>query len=462
MNDMIRRDLKHIWHPYTQMKDCQKMPPIFIDKAKGIKLYDDKGNFYYDTISSWWCNVHGHNHPRIKNAIKRQLDRLEHVLFAGFTHEKAILLAERLVAISPKNLTKVFFSDNGSTAVETALKLSFQYWNNIGHAKKNKFISLDRGYHGDTVGAMSVSGVGMFNVIFKDLLFKSYKAPAPYCYRCPMVKRGQAFLSSNAKEKCLSPFYPACSFECVKALEAILKKNSSQISAFILEPLVMAAGGMIIYPKEYLAAAAGLAKKYNVHLIVDEVATGFGRTGKMFACDHVNIAPDFMCLSKGITSGYLSLGATLTSDEIYDAFYGDDKAKTFYHGHTYTANPVSCAAALASLELFREEDTLGRVKGLAPMFRDQLDGLRRLPVVGDVRSIGMIGAIELVRDKKTKEMFDPERRLSLDIYRAGLERSIILRPLGDVIYLFPPLSVKECELDYILKAAGEVIECIRP
>ncbi len=441
MTDWIRRDLKNIWHPYTQMKDCRKMPPILIEKAKGIKLYDDKGNFYYDTISSWWCNVHGHNHPRIKNAIKGQLDKLEHVLFAGFTHEKAILLAERLVKISPRGLKKVFFSDNGSTAVETALKLSFQYWNNIGKKHKKRFVSLDRGYHGDTIGAMSVSGVGMFNSIFDSLLFKSFKAPAPYCYRCPM-----------GKSKDL------CAFECVKALEVILKKNSSQISAIIAEPLVMAAGGMIIYPKEYLSKIAMLAKKYNVHLIIDEVATGFGRTGKMFACDHVNIAPDFMCLSKGITSGYLPLGVTLTTDKIYDAFYADyDKARTFYHGHTFTANPISCAAALASLEVFREEDTLGHVKGLIPMLCTYLEGIRQLPIVGDVRHIGMICAIELVKNKKTKERFDPKLRLGLEIYKAGLKKSIILRPLGDIIYLFPPLSIKKRELEYVLDATREVI-----
>ncbi len=442
MEDMIRRDLKNIWHPYTQMKDCRKTPPIFVEKAKGTKLYDNKGNFYYDTISSWWCNVHGHNHPKIKNAIKDQLDRLEHVLFAGFTHEKAILLGERLVKISPRSLKKVFFSDNGSTAVETALKLSFQYWSNIGKPKKNRFVSLDRGYHGDTIGAMSVSGVGMFNSIFESLLFKSFKAPAPYCYRCPMGK---------SKE--------SCAFECANALEEMLKKHSSQISALILEPLVMAAGGMIIYPKEYLAKAASLAKRYDLHLIVDEVATGFGRTGRMFACDHVNISPDFMCLSKGITSGYLPLGATLATDKIYNAFYADhDKAKTFYHGHTFTANPISCAAALASIELFREEHTLDHVKRFAPILRSGLESMRELPIVGDVRCIGMIGAIELVKNKKTKERFDPKRRLSLDIYKAGLKRSIILRPLGDVIYLFPPLSIKKSELEYVLKVTREVIE----
>ncbi|MBU1038494.1 MAG: adenosylmethionine--8-amino-7-oxononanoate transaminase [Candidatus Omnitrophica bacterium] len=442
MKSWIKRDLKNIWHPYTQMKDCGDTPPILIERAKGLKLYDNNGNFYYDTISSWWCNVHGHCHPAINRAIRRQLDSLEHVLFAGFTHKPAILLAERITAIAPRGLTKVFFSDNGSTAVETALKMSFQYWQNTGKCGKKKFISLDRGYHGDTIGAMSVSAVGLFNGIFKDMLFRSFKAPAPYCYRCPAGKTGKS-----------------CSFECVSGLEVILKKNASEIAALVLEPLVMTAGGMIIYPEDYLVRAAALAKKYNVHLIVDEVATGFGRTGKMFACDHVDIRPDFMCLSKGITAGYLPLGMTLTSDEIYDAFYDDAyKGKTFYHGHTYTANPISCASAVASLDVFQEEDTLRRVKGLIPFFSKRLEKFREIPIVGDVRHIGMIGAIELVKDKKTKEEFGIKERISPEIYKAGLKKSLILRPLGNVVYLFLPLCVKERELEYILDATQDVIE----
>ncbi|MBN2453827.1 MAG: adenosylmethionine--8-amino-7-oxononanoate transaminase [Candidatus Omnitrophica bacterium] len=441
MNNMARRDLRHIWHPYTQMEDCREFPPVFIERAKGLKLYDDKGNFYYDTISSWWCNVHGHNHPKIKRAIRKQLDSLEHVLFAGFTHRPAVLLAERITSVAPRNLGKVFFSDNGSTSVECALKMSFQYWRNTGRKDKKKFVALDRGYHGDTVGAMSVSGVSAFNAIFRDLMFRPFRAPAPYCYRCPAGKeRG------------------SCSLECINPLEAILRKNGSGIAALILEPLVMAAGGMIIYPKEYLVKAASLAKKYNVHLIVDEVATGFGRTGEMFACDYVNIEPDFMCLSKGITSGYLPLGLTLTSDAIYDAFrHASDRTRTFYHGHTYTANPVSCAAALAALDIFREEDTLGRVRDIMPIMRSGLEDFRDISIVGDVRHIGMIGALELVRDRGTKEEFPDGRKIGLEIYKAGLKRSLILRPLGNIIYFFPPLSVRKIELRYILETTRSLI-----
>ncbi len=441
MNSWIKKDLKYLWHPYTQMKDCETSPPILIEKAKGIKLYDTKGNFYYDTISSWWCNIHGHNHPHIKQAIKRQIDKLDHVLFAGFTHKGAILLAEKLISIAPKGLTKVFFSDNGSTAVECALKMSYQYWQNIGKTKKRKFVSLDCAYHGDTIGAMSISGVNLFNKKFSPLFFKSYKVPSPYCYRCPLGKT-----------------YPDCCIECIKPLEKLLREKGKEIAGMILEPLVMAAGGMIIYPKEYLKKAAQLCKKYNVHLILDEVATGFGRTGKMFACEHAKITPDFMCLSKGITSGTLPLGATLTSDKIYKAFYAPyDRKKTFYHGHTYTANPICCAAALASLDIFEKEKTLEKIRKIIPVFHKELRKFKNLPIAGDVRYVGMIGAIELVKNKKTKQPFRLKERIGLKIYSNGLTNNIILRPLGNIIYLYLPLCIKKKELITILRESYKAI-----
>ena len=442
MDSWIKRDLKHIWHPYTQMKDCRTLPPILIEKAKGIKLYDNKGNFYYDTISSWWCNIHGHNHPKIKAAIKKQLNSLGHVLFAGFTHKSAILLAERLVSITPKNLTRIFFSDNGSTSVETALKMSFQYWQNIGRKRKKKFVSLDYAYHGDTIGAMSLSGVDLFNEVFSPLFFSSFKVPSPYCYRCPM-----------GKER------PFCNIECINPLEKILRKKNEEIAAMILEPLVLAAGGMIIYPVEYLKKAEELAKRYNIHLILDEVATGFCRTGKMFASEYADIKSDFMCLSKGITAGYLPLGVTLTTDNVYRAFYADyEKRKTFYHGHTYTANPISCTAALASLRIFEEEDTLNKIEKLIPVFHKGLEEFRDLPAVGDVRYIGMIGAIELVRDKRTKKPFSFKERIGLKVYKEGLKRRLILRPLGNIIYLYLPLCIKKSELYIILGETYKIVQ----
>lgn len=426
------------------MKDCKRLPPILIEKARGIRLYDDKGNFYYDTISSWWCNVHGHNHPRIKAAINKQLKSLEHVLFAGFTHKAAILLAERLISVTPKNLTKVFFSDDGSTAVETALKISFQYWQNIGKRKKTKFVSLDYAYHGDTIGAMSISGVDLFNEVFSPLFFSSIKVPSPYCYRCPMKKQRSS-----------------CAIECIKPLETILRKKSSEIAAIILEPLVMAAGGMIIYPKEYLKKIAKLTKRYDIHLILDEVATGFGRTGEMFACEYTNTSPDFICLSKGITSGFLPLGATLTTEKVYRAFYADyTKRKAFYHGHTYTANPVSCSAALASLKIFKEENTLNRIKKLIPIFHNELEKFRTLRFAGDVRYIGMIGAIELVKNKKMKEPFSFKERIGVKVYEQGLKEGVILRPLGNIIYLYLPLCIKEAQMRVILDKTFKIIQSL--
>lgn len=441
-HNWLDKDLRYNWHPYTQMKDCETDPPILIDKAKGIKLYDAKGNFYYDTISSWWCNIHGHNHPRIKKAIKEQLDVLDHVLFAGFTHKSAILLAQKLIAIAPQGLTKIFFSDNGSTSVETALKMSFQYWQNVGEKKKIKFVSLDYSYHGDTIGAMSVGGVDLFNKVWTPLFFKSFKVSSPYCYRCPAGKQNSS-----------------CQIDCIKPLEILLKKKNSEIAAVILEPLVMAAGGMITYPKEYLQKTADFTKRYNVHLILDEVATGFGRTGRMFACEYANLKPDFMCLSKGLTSGTLPLAVTLTTEKIYRAFYAEySRRKTFYHGHTYTANPISCAAALESLKIFEDEKTLERVGWLSRLFHDSLERFKALSLVGDIRKIGMIGVLELVKNRKSKQPFEFEERIGYKIYKEGLRRHLILRPLGNIIYLFLPFCVKENEINYISDNLYEILK----
>jgi adenosylmethionine-8-amino-7-oxononanoate aminotransferase len=442
MTNFQQKDSKYIWHPYTQMKDCEINPPVFIEKAKGIKFYDNTGKFYYDTISSWWCNVHGHNHPKIQKAIKTQIKKLDHILFAGFTHEPAINLAEKLIQITPKHITKVFYSDNGSTAVEVALKMSLQYWVNKGLKGKNKFVSLDHGYHGDTIGTMSVSSIGLFNEVFTPLLFKSYKAKTPYCYRCPMNKS-----SEN------------CNFECTADIENILKKNSDQISAIILEPLIVGSGGMIIYPKEYLTKVAELAKKYNVHLILDEVATGFGRTGKMFASDYVDIQYDFMCISKGLTSGTLPLAVTLMTDEIYNAFYDDySNKKTFYHGHTYTANPIACAVASASIDIFQDENVLEKIKPQIELLNQGLTAMKDLKLVGDIRTLGMVGAIELVKDKATKKTFSFNERIGYKIAQEALKNNLILRPLGNIVYLYLPLCTTQNDLKKILKKTHQLIK----
>jgi adenosylmethionine-8-amino-7-oxononanoate aminotransferase len=424
------------------MKDCQRRPPILIESARGLKLYDAEGNFYYDTISSWWCNVHGHGHPKIAAAIREQSSCLDHVLSAGFTHKKAIVLAEKLLALAPGNLTRVFYSDNGSTAVETALKMSVQHWHNAGLPKKAKFVSLDLAYHGDTCGAMSVGGRSVFTQAFESLLFDSFKVPTPYCYRCPMgLDRA------------------SCQIECAGALEAMLREHYDEIAGVILEPLLMGAAGMIVYPPAYLEKAAELARRYDVHLILDEVATGFGRTGKMFACEHAGVEPDFLCLSKGITGGTLPFAATLATEDVYASFYDDyEKHKTLYHGHTYNANPTGCAAALASLAIFEEERTLEKVQGMMPGFGERLEQLGALPHVGDVRTIGMVGALEIVRDKGSKEPFPVRDRIGMRLFEEGLKRNLILRPMGNVTYLFLPLSTTEVELAEILERFSATIE----
>jgi adenosylmethionine-8-amino-7-oxononanoate aminotransferase len=442
--DGIRKDLRHCWHPYTQMSTLAAEPPLWIDRAEGLFLWDAEGNRYYDAISSWWCVVHGHGHPRIREAVARQMEKLDHVLFAGATHEPAVRLASLLADLAPEGLSRVFFSDNGSTAVEVALKMSLQYWRNVGKEGRTRFVCLDRGYHGDTAGCMSVSGVEAFLRAFRPILFPARRVPAPYCYRCPEGKE-----------------YPACGVSCLGALDAALREEGGSAAAVILEPLLLGAGGMIVYPREYLAGAARLARGHGVHLILDEVATGFGRTGTMFACGQAGVSPDFLCLSKGLTSGTMPLAATLTTPEVYNAFLGDpDGGKTFYHGHTYTANPVGCAAALASLELFGEEGVVGRVAALAPRLAEGVRALEGLPFVGDVRHIGLVAALELVRDKGTKEPLPGTDRVFREIRREGLRRGLFLRPLGNVVYLFLPQAVTRRDLDDILDRFGETLRSV--
>jgi adenosylmethionine-8-amino-7-oxononanoate aminotransferase len=440
----LRKDLRHSWHPYTQMSTLVTEPPMLIDRAEGLFLFDAEGNRYYDAISSWWCIVHGHGHPRIREAVTRQMERLDHVLFAGVTHEPAVRLASRLAAIAPEGLSRVFFSDNGSTAVEVALKMSLQCWRNLGREERTGFICLDHGYHGDTTGCMSVSGVEAFLRAFRPILFPVRRVPAPYCYRCPVGKA-----------------YPGCGVSCVAALGDALREGGETVAAVILEPLLLGAGGMIVYPPEFLSRAAALARTLGVHLILDEVATGFGRTGTMFACEQAGVSPDFLCLSKGLTGGTMPLAATLTTAEVYNSFLGGpDSGKTFYHGHTYTANPVGCAAALASLDLFEEEGLVDRVARLAPRLAEGVRELAGLPLVGDVRGIGTVAALELVRDKETKEPLPGTAPLFRELRDEGLRRGLFLRPLGNVVYLFLPQAVTSEALDDILDRFTGVIKSV--
>jgi len=449
MTDWLTKDLQYCWHPYTQMRALQEHPPLLITRAEGRMLYDAEGRGYYDAISSWWCNVHGHAHPRLREAVARQMAELDHVLFGAVAHRPAIALAERLVEIAPSGLTRVFYSDNGSTAVEVALKMSVQYWKQCGQAEKCRFISLDRGYHGDTVGCMSVSGVELFREAFTPLLFPVRQAPTPDCYRCsqrltcPHAEFGRTQWQQEAGS--------TDSLLCLAPLEKILAEAAEETAALILEPLLMAAGGMLVYPPAYLAGAARLARRYHVHLILDEVATGFGRTGTMFACEQAGITPDFLCLAKGLTGGILPLAVTLTKEEIYAAFLDQGGAsRTFYHGHTFTANPIGCALALASLDLFTEEDLPAHIAQLAPRLQAGMRQFSTLPGVGEARGIGTVAALEFVTDAATKQPIPGNSPIMPAITEAGLRAGIFLRPIGNVSYLFLPQSTTLAELDDIL------------
>ena len=444
--EIVELDRRLLWHPYTQMADFEAMDPLVIVGGKGPFLFDGEGRRYYDTISSWWCNLHGHSHPRINEAISGQLTRLEHVHFAGTTHEPAVRLAERLSRYLPSPLCRFFFSDDGSTAVEVALKMSVQYWHLQGQPERCRFISLERGYHGDTIGTMALGGVPTFEGPFHCLKLPGHRLPAPYCYRCP---------AQEGPER--------CGLGCLEPLAPILERHGHEIAAVVVEPLLMGAGGMLIYPPAYLRVLAERARAAGIHLIFDEVATGFGRTGRMFAMEHAGVVPDFLCLSKGLTAGYLPMALTVTTEEIYRAFYGPySQGRTFFHGHTFTGSLLGCAAANASLDIFEEE---GVLEGLAPKVRLLQEGARELlelEPVGDVRGLGMVAAFELVADRVTKEPFPPEARVGWQLYLRGLEEGLILRPLGDVNYLFLPLCCTESQIEDILERVKRTLRGFRP
>ena len=461
MNTILQeKDRKFIWHPYTQMKDFEKRDLLMVDRAEGVFLYDVQGRRYYDTISSWWCVMHGHNHPLIKKRVKSQLDRLEQVHFAATSHETAVELAEYLISITPPPLSRVFFSDNGSTANEVALKMSFQYWKINNQPKREKFISLEHGYHGDTIGTISLGGVPAFEGPFKPLTFDSYRIPAPYCYRCPAGCPQPEKSSWNSTDE--GPFSSLnCSLECLDPLRKLLEERGNTIAAFILEPLMMGAGGIIVYPKQYLSEAVSLCRSHGVHLIFDEVATGFGRTGTMFALEQAEVSPDFLCLSKGLTGGYLPLAATLTTDDIYQAFYADySEGRTFFHGHTFTANPLGCAAALGSAEVFKQENIIENLGEKILRLQQGKERMAGLPHIGDIRGTGMAAAFEIVADKESREPFPASRRVGWQVYLAGLDNGVILRPLGDVIYLFPPLCITNEQIDDILERTWQSLSAV--
>jgi len=436
---LIARDRAFLWHPYTQMLDATA--PLPIVKGEGVYLFTEDGRRLLDGISSWWVNIHGHSHPRLNQALAEQAGQLEHVMFAGCTHAPAVDLAEHLVDILPPGLTHVFYSDNGSTAVEVAVKLAYQYWRNLGQADRRVFITLHYAYHGDTVGAMSVSEDSIFTQAFAPLLFPVVRADAPYCYRCPLgLER------------------TSCQIDCLASLENALRTHHDAVAAVIVEPMLQGAGGMITWPAEFLSSARRLCDRHGTLLIADEVLTGFGRTGRMFACEHAAVTPDIICLSKALTAGYLPLGATVVTDRVYEGFLSEDRSKTFFHGHSFTANPLACAVALASLGLFREQDLIGRIGALEAQLRDGLAPLRQLPVVGDVRVLGGVGIVELVADKQTRKAGGYLDGIGPRLSAAFLERGLLLRPLGNVVYFMPPYVITSDEVEWALAQIVDVLE----
>lgn len=437
-------DCEYIWHPFTQMQEYVKSRPLVIERGEGSHLFDIEGNRYLDGVSSLWVTVHGHNKKELNDAIKEQLDKISHSTLLGLANVPSILLGKKLVEITPPGLNKVFYSDSGSTAVEIALKMAFQHWRQKDGGDfngKTKFISLGEAYHGDTIGSVSVGGMDLFHDIFRPLLFERIHAPAPYCYRCP-----------------LGLTRPSCGMACVEAVEEIMAKRNGEIAAMIVEPLVQGAAGMIVAPEGYLQRVRELCSRYNILLIADEVAVGFGRTGKMFACEHEAVTPDVMCLAKGITGGYLPLAVTLTTDEVYGAFLGEHReCKTFFHGHTYTGNPLACAAALANIRLIEEEGLIERLGEKISFLEEGLKRFALLDHVGDIRQKGMMVGIELVKDKRTKDPYPWEDNMGHRVILEAREKGLIIRPLGNVIVLMPVLSMSIPELDQVLGIVYDAI-----
>ncbi len=439
-------DRRHVWHPFTQMQEYAVSNPVIIERGEGVYLYDTDGRRYMDAFSSVWCNVHGHGVPEIDQAIKDQLGQVGHSTLLGLSNVPATQLAERLVDLAPEGLDHVFYSDSGATAVEIALKMAFQYWHQRPDPRpeKTKFLHLTDSYHGDTVGAVSIGGIDRFHKIYGPLLFDSIAVPAPHSYRC-------SFCADAA----------TCNKGCIQALEETLTRRSDEIAAFFIEPLVQAACGMYVHPEGYLREAARLCREHDVLLIADEVATGFGRTGKMFACDQEEVEPDILCLGKGLTGGYLPIAVTMATRDIYDAFLGDyEEQKTFFHGHTFTGNPIGCAAAIASLDLFETHDILAGLQPKIAHIAERTSELTDHPQVGDIRQLGMILAIELVANKHSHRPYPWEDRVGVQVCDRARENGILIRPLGSTIVLIPPLSVTINEIDIMLDVTFASIDAV--
>ncbi len=434
MSTLVERDRAHVWRPFTQMKTAPDPLPIVC--ANGVYLFTEDGQRLLDGISSWWVNVHGHCNPRINRALRLQAEKLEHVIFAGFTHPPAVELAERLCALLPERLNRVFYSDNGSTAVEVALKMAYQYWTNRGDYRRRTFVALEHAYHGDTVGAMSVSHDSIFTASYAPLLFRVERVSVPMDYRAS-----------------LDPANDGSASEPLTDLEALLEKRGREIAGVIVEPMLQAAGGMVVWKAEFLRKLRALCDRHGLLLIADEVLTGFGRTGRMFACEHGPVEPDIACFSKGLSAGYLPLSVTVAAEDVYAAFWSDDRRKMFFHGHSFTANPLGCAVALEGLDIFKEEGIIERIRRLEAQIREALLQYVGRPYIKDVRQIGGVGILELA-GSDSGYLADVGPRLA----RAFLDRNLLLRPLGSVLYFMPPYAITDDEAAWALGQINEVLE----
>ncbi|WP_158893623.1 MULTISPECIES: adenosylmethionine--8-amino-7-oxononanoate transaminase [unclassified Pseudomonas] len=441
-HDWMRRDLEVLWHPCTQMKDHEQLPVIPIRRGEGVWLEDFDGKRYLDAVSSWWVNVFGHANPRINERIKAQVDQLEHVILAGFSHQPVIELSERLVALTPAGLDRVFYADNGSSCIEVALKMSYHYWRNVGQPEKRRFVTLTNSYHGETVAAMSVGDVALFTETYQGLLLDTLKVPSPDCYLRPEGLDWEAH-----------------SRQMFAHMERTLAEHHASVAAVIVEPLIQGATGMRMYHPVYLRLLREACDRYGVHLIHDEIAVGFGRTGTMFACEQAGIRPDFLCLSKALTGGYLPLAACLTTDAVYQAFYDDyHTLRAFLHSHSYTGNPLACAAALATLDIFAQDDVIEANKPLARRMAEATAHLVDHPHVGEVRQTGMALAIEMSADKARRTPYPWQERRGLAVYQHALSRGALLRPLGNVVYFLPPYVITPEQIDFLAEVASEGIE----
>lgn len=439
---LAQRDLAVLWHPCTQMKDHEHSPLIPIKSGKGVWLEDFEGKRYLDAISSWWVNLFGHAHPHINAALKDQLDTLEHTIFAGFTHPSAIELAEELLILAPAGLKRCFYADNGSAAVEVALKMSFHYWRNLGRGQKTKFITLENSYHGETLGALAVGNVPLYKQTYAPLLMDVITVPSPDCYE---REAGESWHDYSTRR-----------FEL---MEQALQQHAASVCAVIIEPLVQCAGNMRMYDPVYLSLLRAACDKYQVHLIVDEIAVGFGRTGTLFASEQAAISPDFMCLSKGLTGGYLPLSAVLTTDKVYQAFYDDYQNLTaFLHSHSYTGNALACRAALATLAIFQQQPIIEQNKRLATVMSKAVERFKAHPQVAEVRQTGMIVAIEMIKNKRTREPYPWQERRGLKVYQYALSKGVLLRPLGNVIYFMPPYVITEAEITLMVDVAWQGLQ----